>query len=73
MWSGGSADGRVQSSVSELLQSEALCAKISPVSKHFLSVKVWLSQIEYLNRVASEQLKLPISLDTPPRDLSFEL
>ena len=39
-WSGGSADGRVQSSVSELLQSAALCAKISRVSKIFLSVKV---------------------------------
>ena len=41
-WSGGSADGRVQSSVSELLQSEALCAKISSVSKLFQLMKVVL-------------------------------
>ena len=40
--SGGSADGRVQSSVSELLQSAARCAKSSRVSKTFLSVKVVL-------------------------------
>ena len=39
-WSGGLADGRVQSSVSELLQSAALCAKHSGWSKVFLSVKV---------------------------------
>ena len=37
-WFGGWT--RVQSSVSELLQSEALCAKSSRVSKSFLSVKV---------------------------------
>ena len=40
--SGGSADGRVQSSVSELLQSAARCAKSSRVSKNFLSAPVGL-------------------------------
>ena len=65
-WSGGSADGRVQSSVSELLQSSARCAKSSRVSKTFLSVKV----VPYTQGVPGSHWGIPGGLGGAPSGCS---